>query len=197
MSTLKPFIARCMHIAMLTLLVAALPATAQQSAADSESLGRAVGAELEAEVSAIDTTTREITLSSGMFSFTVYAPEGVVDLAAISVGDRVVGTYSAAVEVELRAPTEAELASPWEVLAEGAVTGDAGNRSVETARLVRAVVTVAALDKAKGLVVVTDSRGFMHFIGDVEPEKLADVAVAQQLVVVFTESMVVSIEKKA
>tara|TARA_R110002124_G_scaffold61822_3_gene169163 strand:- start:15410 stop:15994 length:585 start_codon:yes stop_codon:yes gene_type:complete len=192
MNNAKNVLSHFIHIALITLLVSALPATAEE---DTETLGRTVGAELEADVAAIDTQTREITLSNGMLGFTVYAPEGVVDLANISVGDRVKGTYSASVEVELRAPTEAELAKPWEVLEEGAVTGEADDRAVEAARLVRAVVTIAALDKTKGLVVVTDSRGYMHFIDGVETDKMANLAVSQQVVIVFTESMVVTIEK--
>ncbi len=184
-------------VALITLLASVLPVSAQDAVGETDALSRTVGLETAAVIVAIDQQTREITLNSGMFQFMVYAPERVINLADINVGDSIVGTYSASVEVELRAPTEAELAEPWKVLEEGALTGEGDDLSVEKARLVRAVVTVAAVDTAKRIVVVTDSRGATHFISDVEPEKLTDLAVAQQIVVVFTESMAVTLEKKS
>jgi hypothetical protein len=185
------------NAALISLLLSATSVIAQDAGGDTETLGRSVGVELDATVASVDAQTREISLSSGIFKFTAYAPENIIDLSEISVGDRVTGTYSASVEAELRAPTDAELAAPWEVLEEGAVGGEGADISVEKVRMVRAVVTISGLDQAKGILVVEDSRGLMHFITGVEPEKMAGLAAAQQVVVVFTESMVVTLEKKS
>jgi hypothetical protein len=183
--------------ALITLLLSVVPVSAQEAVGETDALSRTVGLEIEAEIAAVDQQTREITFKSGMFQFSVYVPERVINLADINVGDIIVGTYSASVEVELGSPTEADLAEPWNVLEEGALTGEGDDLGVEKARLVRAVVTVAGVDTARGIVVVTDSRGAVHFISEVEPEKLTGLAVAQQIVVVFTNSMAVTLEKKS
>lgn len=108
--------------------------------------------------------------------------------------DRVTGTYFfATLKADLRAPTDEELANPWEVVEEGGASGE----SIDAARLVRAVATVLAIDKTKGAIVITDSRDMTHFIANVEPEKLAALTVGQKVVVVFTEAMAVSLEKKS
>lgn len=182
---------------LLSLLVSASAVSAQEITGESETLSREVGSEIEAVVTAVDVKTREVALKSGFFQFTVYAPEGVINLEDISVGDSVASAFSAAVEVELRAPTAAELAQPWEVLEEGALTGEGNDVSVEKARLVRAVVAVSVMDKAKGVIIVKDSRGMMHLIAHVEPEKLTDLNVGDKVVVLFTESIAVTFEPKS
>ena len=181
--------------ALLTLLVSVSPVSAQAITGESETLSREVGLETEALVAAVDLKTREVALKSGFFEFTVYAPEGVINLADISVGDSVVGTFSAVVEVELRAPTAAELAEPWAVLEGGSLTGEGKDAVVATARLVRAVVTVSVMDKDKGFLIVKDSRGMQHLIAHVEPEKLTGLSVNDKVVVLFTEAMAVTFEK--
>ncbi len=183
--------------ALITLLVSIVPVSAQEAVGETDALSRAVGLEIEAVVVAVDQQTREIALTSGMFQFRVYVPERVINLADLNVGDSIVGSYSASVEIELRSPTEADLAEPWNVLEEGALTGEGDDLGVEKARLVRAVVTVEGVDTARGIVVVTDSRGAAHFISEVEPEKLTGLTVAQQIVVVFTDSMAVTLQKKS
>ena len=45
--------------------------------------------------------------------------------------------------------------------------------------------------------VIKDSRGKVHMIGDVEPEKMTGVKVGQTAVIVFTEAMALTLEKKA
>jgi hypothetical protein len=155
-------------------------------------------ADIDAEVTAIDLQTREVTLKgSHGFETTLVAPENVVKLEDVHVGDRVVGTFFAALEGEVRTPTAEELAEPWMVLQGKSVSGDTASPGVDAARVIRAVVTIEALNPDKGVVVVKDSRGKEHFIGGVEPEKMAGVKVGQTAVVVFTEAMALTLEKKA
>jgi hypothetical protein len=184
---------------LLSLLGLALPVLAEeaQSGTTAEAAGRAVALQFEAEVSAIDLQTREVSLKTqdGLL-MTVTAPEAVIKLEEVSVGDRLLGTYVAALESELRAPTEAELAEPWVEVQGEAVSRDGDTPGVDAARMVRAVVTIEAMDPDTGVVVLKDSRGKSHTVGAVEAEKMKNVSVGQKLVVVFTQAMALTLEKK-
>ncbi|MEZ5503095.1 MAG: hypothetical protein R3E50_10735 [Halioglobus sp.] len=184
--------------ALVVLLALALPAFAEEAQSDkTESGGRAVAAEVEAVVTAIDLKTREVSLRTPSgFVITLVAPERVIKLEDVKVGDRLVGSFYAAIEAELRAPTETELAEPWKVLEESAISGDTAQPGVEAARLVRAVVTIEGVNKETGIVVVKDSRGRTHFISGVDPQKLNGVSVGQTAVIVFTEAMALTLEKQ-
>ena len=82
--------------------------------------------EMEAEVTAIDLKTREVTLRGpDGVETTLLAPEKVIKLEDVSVGDRVVGTFFAALEGEVRAPTAEELAEPWVEMQGKSVSADA------------------------------------------------------------------------
>jgi hypothetical protein len=184
---------------LIVLLTLALPVIAQDNAEEqTQTAGRAVAMDIDAKVTAIDLKTREVSLytSSGVV-FTVFAPEALIKLEDLNVGDRLVGSAYAAVEAELRAPTKEELAHPWQVLEDASVSAETANPGVDAARQVRAVVTILAMNPETGDVVVKDSRGKVHFFEDVKPETMSSVAVDQQVVVVFTEALAVSLQRKA
>jgi hypothetical protein len=104
-------------------------------------------------------------------------------------------TYLAALEGELREPTEEELAEPWLVLEDAGTSEDPGMPGVAGARVIRAVVTIEGMNREFGTVTVKDSRGKLHMIGDVEAEKMEGVTLGQTLVLVYTEAVAVSLEK--
>lgn len=184
---------------LLSLVALALPTVAEEAQkGTTEEAGRAVAVQLEAEVAAIDLTTREVSLKTADgFLTTVVAPEKVIKLEELSVGDRLVGTFFAALEAELRAPTAAELAEPWVEVREGAVSNDGTTPGVDAARMVRAVVTIEGVNPDGGVVFFKDSRGKTHFVGGVEPEKMKSVSAGQQVVIVFTEAMALTLEKQS
>jgi hypothetical protein len=184
---------------LVALLALTLPLFAQaEPEKTTETNGRAVAVEIEAEVTAIDLTTREVTLRGpNGFETTLVAPEKVIKLDDVSIGDRLVGTFFAALEGEVRTPTAEELAEPWMVMQGKSISGDAANPGFDTARVIRAVVTIEALNPETGVVVVKDSRGKEHSIGDVEAGKMAGVKVGQTAVVVFTEAMALTLQKEA
>jgi hypothetical protein len=183
----------------VVLLALTLPVLAQAAHHEkAETNGRAVAVEIEAEVTAIDLKSREVTLRGpDGVETTLHTPEKVIKLEDVSVGDRVVGTFFAALEGEVRTPTAEELAEPWVEMEGKAVSADAAHPGVESARVIRAVVTIEALDPEARTVVIKDSRGKVHLIGDVEPEKMVGVKVGQNAVVVFTQAMALTLEKKA
>jgi len=158
--------------------------------------GRAVIAEVEGEVIAVDMTTREVVVRGPAGNFvTLTAREDGVDLSTIAVGDTIIADYVASIEAEVRAPTEEESANPWVVMGEiGNTTGDSELTAAGAARLVRAVCTIEAMDR-NGNVVIKDARGRMHTVGGVELEKLDDVRLGDTVVVVFTEALVLSLKE--
>jgi hypothetical protein len=199
MSKTTKSLVHMMSAGLLALTALTLPMYSQAAHHETaETKGRAVAVEMEAEVTAIDLKTREVTLRGpdGVES-TFHAPEKLVKLEDVSVGDRVVGTFFAALEGEVRTPTAEELAEPWVEMQGKLMSADAAHPGVESARVIRAVVTIEELNAGAGTVVIKDSRGKVHTIGDVEPEKMAGVKVGQTAVVVFTQAMALTLEKKA
>ena len=79
---------------------------------------RAIVAEVEGEVIAVDMETRK-SLFAGRGNFvTLTAREDGVDSFKIAPGDTIIADYVASVEAEVRAPTDEEEANPWVVLRE-------------------------------------------------------------------------------
>ena len=158
--------------------------------------GRALIAEVEGAVIAVNMDTREVVVRGPAGNFvTLTAREDGVDLSKIAVGDTIIADYIASVEAEVRAPTEEEAANPWVVMGEmGNTTGDSELTAAGAARLVRAVCTIEAMDR-NGNVVIKDARGYMHTVGGVELAKLDDVRLGDTVVVVFTEALVLSLKE--
>jgi hypothetical protein len=53
------------------------------------------------------------------------------------------------------------------------------------------------MNRALGTVTLKDSRGKLHLIGDVEPEKMAGVNLGDTVVVIYREALALSLEKKS
>lgn len=188
----------CRVAAILALLSlgAVTPALAEQ-AAPVDGGARAMAMEIVAVVTDVDLETRQVSLRGPTGNIiTLHASEQVVKLEDVSVGDELVVTYLAALEGEIREPTEEELAEPWVVLEEDAISEDATHPGAAGARAVRAVVTIEGLNRALGTVTVQDSRGKLHLITDVEPEKIERATIGQTAVLIFTEALVLSLQKQ-
>jgi len=192
-ATLKKF-----AFALLASLATGLAAHAEEAAPavdDSKSGARAMAVQVEAEVTEIDLETRHVSLRGPDGNvFTVAAPELVIKLEDVKLGDKLVATYIAALEAEVRAPTAEELAEPWLVLEDGAVSADTASPGVGTARRIRAVCTIEGMNRELGTVTIKDPRGKLHLIGDVEPEKMSGVTLGQTIVMVFTEALALNLE---
>ena len=158
--------------------------------------GRAIVAEVEGEVVAVDLETRELVVRGPGGNFvTLSAREDGVDISQIVPGDTIIADYVASIEAEVRQPTAEELAEPWVVIGErGNTDADAGVTAAGVARLVRAVCTIEAMDSA-GNVTIKDARGRLHAIGGVELDKLDNVRLGDSVVIVFTEALVMSLKE--
>lgn len=179
--------------ALLLLSSAGAGAQAQDPVNDPEA--RVMAITVEAEVTDVDRETRHVTLRGpGGDLFTVTVPEETSSLDNIKAGDRLVATYIAGLEGELREPTEAELEEPWVVIKEAGVSDDKNHPGVGAARVIRAVCTIEGLNRILGTVAFKDPRGKVHVIGDVEPEKMEGVTLGQTLIVVYAEALALSLE---
>ena len=173
-------------------------ANAQEEPAATEAGGRAMAMSVEAVVTAIDLETRQVTLQGPAGnSFTLTATEDVVKLEEVNVGDTLRATYLAALEGELREPTEAEKAEPY-VQVKDAGTGRAEGQPVAgAARLIHAVCTIEGMNRLLGTVTIMDPNGKVHVIADVEPEKMANVTLGQTIVKTVREALALSLEPVA
>ena len=171
---------------------------AEQMGADAvwASGARAVVAEVEGEVIAVDMATREVVVRGPAGNFvTLTAREDGVDLSKIAPGDTIIADYVASVEAEVRAPTAEEEANSWVVMGEmGNTANDSEMTAAGAARLIRAVCTIEAMYR-NGNVMIKDARGRMHTVGGVETSKLDDVRLGDTVVVVFTEALVLSLKE--
>ena len=158
--------------------------------------GRALVAEVEGEVIAVDLETREVVVRGPAGNFvTLSARDDGVDLSKIAPGDTIIADYVASIEAEERAPTAEEEANPWVVLGEMGRTADEDSMTAAgAARLIRAVCTIEAMDR-NGNVMIQDARGRMHTVGGVETDKLDNVRLGDTVVVVFTEALVLSLKE--
>ena len=70
---------------------------------------RAIVAEVEGEVTAVDMATREVVVRGPAGNFvTLTAREDGMDLSKIAPGDTIIADYVASIEAEVRAPTAEE-----------------------------------------------------------------------------------------
>ena len=184
---------RLLTTAIASLMFLSFSAQAEEAA--QEGSARAMAITVEAIVTAVDLETRHVTLQGpGGEQFTVTAPENATKLEAIKPGDSIVATYMAALEGELREPTEEEKAEPWVVVKEAGVSDDENHPGVGAARVIRAVCTIEGLNRILGTAVIKDPRGNVHVIGDVEPEKMEGVTLGQTVVMVYAEALALSLE---
>jgi hypothetical protein len=203
MSQMTKTLSNAIRTGLLVVLATAFSTLAQAAhheagEAEMKTGSRAMAMQAEAVVTAVDLETRQVSLEGPDGKvFTINATEKVVKLEDVKIGDRLVVTYLAALETELREPTAEELAEPWVVLEDAGMSDDAAHPGVARARVIRAVVTIEGMNRELGAVTIKDSRGKLHIIGDVEPEKMEGVSLGQTAVMVYSEALAISLEKKA
>jgi len=175
----------------------ALSVTASAETAEDEARARGMVVTMEAVVTNIDLETRQVSLQGPTGeTVTVTAREQIIKLEDVSVGDTLVTTYIVALEGELRAPTEEELAEPWVELDKAGISDDPDHPAIGEARIIRAVTTIEGMNRALGTVTLKDSRGKLHLIGDVEPEKMEGVSLGDTIVVIYREALAISLQHK-
>ena len=190
-------LANTINASLIALLAIALPLAVQAEAPQEGNKIRSVAMTVEAKVTAIDPQSRELSLTGPAGeTVTLRVRESVGPLDDIKVGDSIVASYMAAMEAELRAPTEEELAEPWVVVSEEAESEDPEHPGIGGARVIRAVCTLEGMNRELGTATLKDPRGKLHLITDVEPEKMDGVTLGETVVVVFAEALALTLERK-
>lgn len=157
---------------------------------------RAMAIEVDAEVIDVDLDARELVLElpTGEQLTTVVDP-AVRRLDEVAVGDLLVVTYMAAVAFDLREPTEEELANPWVEGVDAELSGEDMPPQGAMVSAVRAVCTIEGMNRLLGTVMIQDSRGDTHIVGDVTAERIESLRIGQPVVVTFAQALAVGIEK--
>jgi hypothetical protein len=184
----------CAAAALSAALLTPLSASADEEATV-ETSTRAMAMSVEAVVTEIDLETRQVSLQGpDGKTITMTASEEVVALEDVNVGDTLRATYLAALEGELREPTEAEKAEPYVVVKDGGAGMAEGQPVAGAARLIHAVCTIEGMNRLLGTVTILDPNGKVHVIADVEPEKMSEVTLGQTIVMTFTEALALTLE---
>ena len=192
-STLKKIL--CAASLMSAALLTPLSAIAEEEQATAQAGGRAMAMSVEAVVTKIDLETRQVTLQGPEGnSFTLTASEEVVKLEDVKVGDKLRATYLAALEGELREPTEEEKAEPFVEVRDSGAGMVEDKPMAGTARVIHAVCTIEGMNRLLGTVTIMDPNGKVHVIADVEPEKMSNVTLGQTIVMTFSEALALSLE---
>jgi hypothetical protein len=187
------------HSLLCTVLLATAPVFAQETAAPKEKpMGRLEieRVTMSAEVVSVNLTNREVTLKGpegNTVTFT--AGEAVKRLAEIKPGDFVRADYYTSVAAELRKPTEEEAKNPLVIMDAAARTGKDEAPAGGTVRRFKVVTTIEALDRRTQTVTVKGPLGRYLTAKVADPERLTKVRIGQNIVIVYTEALVISLDK--
>ena len=144
----------------------------------------------QARVEAIDHQTRVVTLVNATGEkVTFHADEAVRNLDQVKVGDVLVGEIEQTLLLEARPATEEERRAPA-VVAEAAARAQPGERPAGVfVRQVRALFTIAEIDKAAGGGTLRDAEGQLQFVKARDPAVLDRLRVGDNVVVTYTEAL--------
>jgi hypothetical protein len=151
---------------------------------------------LKAEVTAIDLKEREITLKGprgNEVTFTV--GKEVKRLDEVKVGDLVRADYYVSVAAELRKPTADEEKNPLQVIEAAGKAPKSDAPAAAGARSFKAVTTIVAIDSAAQTVTVKGPRGRLLTAKVANPDNLAAAKVGDNIVIIYTEALAISLEK--
>jgi len=159
--------------------------------------GRAVAILMDAQVTAIDYETREVSLRGPFGNIvTLTAGDHIERFENIAVDDIVATTYIASLVGELREPTEEEIANPWVEIDGAATATPESEPGAIVGRMIRAVCSIEGMNRLTGSVTVLDSRGKYHVISDVDPEEMEGVTLGDTIVLTYSEAMAITLEKR-
>jgi hypothetical protein len=157
-----------------------------------------VEVDVTAKVKAIDQATRQVTLQDEQgheISFVV--DPAVSRLNEVKPGDRVNTRYRAHLLAELRPPTAEETAHPIAAADVAGRTPQGDEPGAAGAQAVRVVTTVAAVDVPNMLVTLRGPMGDLAVVKGRKPENVRKLKVGDTIVITYSETMAISLEKAA
>jgi Cu/Ag efflux protein CusF len=156
---------------------------------------KTVSSEMRVEtgvVEAIDAATRHVTIrkSDGTVVTTVAGPD-ITRFEEVKVGDKITARYYDNLIIRVKQPGEAEVAS--------ATKGTTGSNQAmpggTKAKQMTLTVTITAIDPAVPSVTFTGPEGWKYTSKVQDPEALAKVKVGDKVDIVWTEAMLVALER--
>ena len=174
------------------MMAVALVSTAHMAMAQSKTVRSEMRTET-ATVEAIDASTRTLTLkkADGSYLTTVAGPD-IKRLDEVKVGDTVNVRYYENVVVRVKQPGESETVS--------SVKGTTGAEQVlpggTRAKQVTITATITAIDPTTPSITFTGPHGWKYSSKVQDTEALAKVKVGDKVDIVWTEAMLVSVERK-
>jgi hypothetical protein len=156
----------------------------------------AVHALLTAEVTAVNLDKREVTLKGPEGNeVTITAGEAVKRLDEVKVGDLVRVDYLVSIAAELRKPTAEEAKHPLMIMDAAGKSPKGDMPAAGVARSFKVVTTIEALDRRNETVTVKGPMGRYMTFRVADSERLTKVRIGENIVIVFTEALAVSLEK--
>ena len=153
---------------------------------------------MKGTVTEINAETREITLMNkegGLATFT--AGEEVERFNEIAVDDIVQFDYYTFIKAEFREPTAEELAEPIQMVAEAGKATDDMAPAGAVGAVVKAVVTIEALNRPSMMATVSGPEGNYVSIPMEDAEFMTKLHIGQVFILTYAEAIAVSLEKVA
>jgi plasmid maintenance system killer protein len=142
----------------------------------------------DGEVIKIDAATRTVTLKNQDGESTIVAGPEVKNFAEIKVGDRFDVVYELAVAVELVKVKNPGVTS--EQVTTTTATAPQGNKpGMVTTNTVTATASIEAIDATKNIVTLKGPQGNIFKVKVQNPDLMKDIAVNDQVKVVYTEAI--------
>jgi Cu/Ag efflux protein CusF len=158
---------------------------------------RAQEVSVTATVTAIDYTTREVTLKGPLGNVVTFTVDKQVQrLNEIKVGDNVTAEYYVSLAADVRLPSAEEKANPVKVLEETAKAPEGTSPAAGALRVMRVLVTIEGLDRPTRSITVAGPKGNLVTVQVEDVSALSKVRLGDQMVVTYTEAIAVSLEKQ-
>ncbi len=151
---------------------------------------------MQGTVTAIDPATREITLmgtDGGLVTLT--ASDDVERFDEIAVDDLIKFEYYTYLKAEFRDPTPDEVAEPIQMVAEGGKAPEGMDPAAVVGAVVKAVVTIEALNRPFMVATVSGPNGNYVSIPMEDEELMKELHIGEVLILTYAEAMAVALEK--
>jgi len=151
---------------------------------------------LEGTVTDIDRETREITVMGvNGYLVTLVADEAVKRFDEIAVNDVITVDYWTYMKAEFRKPTAEELAEPIVIIAEGIKAPEGSDPGAAGNAIVKAVVTIEALNRPLMLATVQGPLGNFLTIEMEDQELITQLHIGQVIILTYQEIETISLTK--
>ena len=151
---------------------------------------------MEGTVTNIVNETREVTLMGSKGNLvTITADEAVERFDEIAVDDVISFEYWTYMKAEFRKPTEAELAEPLVVIAEGGKAPEGIDPAAVVGAVVKAVVTIEVLNRPFMLATIKGPGGNYMTIQMEDEELIKQLHIGEVLIFTYAEAVAVSLKK--